>query len=341
MNEIPPLNQNSDKEKMPPSVAKMVFSKLSELSDKHGPQIKTWVTVVQSITAILMLVTLILGWQALTLSQRQFESTIEPVLEISYQTPQILETNLVPGSTTNYYLGVPIENVYTNFNFTFTNTAIATFKNIGCVSISHLELFMWMDIAFDEHQKATNFLYSRTSNLFSEILSPNQSVTYDFGNEPVLQNLVKMNRQERKGRALYFVMRYQRSVDMKPKYKLVMFEIVSSNPNGERPYAMAFDNNRLYIGHSDKNGVLESQAMKTEAKKFWSVSIFTSLMSDEENPSPTSRPSRDKFVQGANNSPSVSSTASAVAASSLPSRLTRRDLSTARIWSRAISPVLF
>ena len=255
-----------DEEKMPPSVGEIVLNKLAGLSDKYGSHIQTWATVVQAGTALLMLVTLVLGWRALVLSQRQFESTIEPVLEISYQSPQMLDTNLIPGSVTNYYLGVPIENVITNLNFTFTNTAITTFKNIGCVSISHLELFMWMDVAFDEHQKATNFLYSRTSNLLSGTLPPNQSVTYNFGNESVLQNLIKMSRQESKGRAVYFVMRYQRSVDMKPSYKIIMFETGSSNPNGERPYAMALDNNRLYIGHSDKDGFVESQTMKTEAK---------------------------------------------------------------------------
>jgi hypothetical protein len=180
----------------------------------------------------------------------------------------MLGTNIFAGSVTNYYLGVPIENVITNLNFTVTNTAITTFKNIGCVSISHLELFMWLEIVFDEHQKATNFLYSRTSNLLSDTLSPNQSVTYNFGNEPVLQNLVKMKEQnEGKGHSLFFVMRYQRSVDMKPNYKLIMFEIMSFNPNGARAYAMAFDNNSLYTRCSDKNGFVESQTMKTEAKE--------------------------------------------------------------------------
>ena len=251
---------------MPPSVAQIVLKKLTEWSGKYGSHIQTWSTVVQAGTALLMLVTLFLGWRALVLSQRQFESTIEPVLEISYQSPQILDTNFVPRTVTNYYLGVPIENVITNFNFAFTNTAITTFKNIGCVPISHLELFMWMDVAFDENQKATNFLYSRTSNLVSDTLSPNQCVTYNFGNESVLQNLIKMSRQERKGRAVYFVMRYQRSVDMKPSYKMIMFEAVSSDPNGERPYAIAFDKNRLYMGHSGKNGFEESQTMKIEAK---------------------------------------------------------------------------
>jgi hypothetical protein len=258
--------QTTDADKMPLSVGELVLKKLTEWSGKYRSQIQTWATVIQTVIAVLMLATLVLGWRALMLSQRQFESTIEPVLEISYQSPQILDTNLVPGSVTNYYLGVPIENVTTNLNFTFTNTAITTFKNIGCVSISHLELFMWMVVAFDEHQKATNFLYSRTSNLLSDTLSPKQSVIYNFGSESALQNLIKMSRQERKGRAVYFVMRYQRSVDMKPSYKMIMFEAISSNPNGEKPYAFSFDNNRLYMGHSDKDGFVESQTMKMEAK---------------------------------------------------------------------------
>jgi hypothetical protein len=259
-------NKASDEEKLPLSVGEIVLNKLTAFSGKYGSHIQTWSTVVQAGTALLMLATLILGWRALVLSQRQFESTVEPVLEISYRQPQMLDTNLVLGSVTNFYLGVPIENVTTNLNVTFTNTAITTFKNIGCVSISHLELFMWMDVAFDEHQKATNFLYSRTSNLLADILSPNQSAIYNFGNESVLQNLIKMSRQERKGRAVYFVMRYQRSVDMKPSYKMIIFETISSNPNGERPYVMAFDINRLFIGHSNKDGFVESQTMKMEAK---------------------------------------------------------------------------
>ena len=256
--------QQTEREETPPSVWKL----LVDYMDKHPGRIQTWATVVQAVTAILMLVTLLLGWRALVLSQQQFESTIEPVIEISYQQPQILDTNFFNGSVTNYYLGVPIENVTTNLNLPFTNTAIATFKNIGCVSISHLELFMWMEIAFDEQQKATNFLYSRTSNLLSDTLSPNQSVIYNFGNESVLQNLQKMNRPEGKGRALFFVVRYQRSVDMKPKYKLIMFEAFTSNPTGEGPYwVMAVDNNRLYTSHSINGDVPDSQKMKAEAKE--------------------------------------------------------------------------
>jgi hypothetical protein len=79
------LKQDSDNVKTPPPVWKVGFEKLCAFLDKHFQRIQTWATVIQTVIAVLMLATLVLGWRALVLSQRQFESTIEPELEISHR----------------------------------------------------------------------------------------------------------------------------------------------------------------------------------------------------------------------------------------------------------------
>jgi hypothetical protein len=188
--------QDSDNEKTPPHVWKVGFEKLCAFLDKHFQRIQTWATVIQTVIAVLMLATLVLGWRALVLSQRQFESTIEPVLDISYQQPSV-DANFAPQTVTSYALGVPLDNMLTNVShINFTNFPRTVFKNIGNVPISNLEIFMWMEVVFDEHLKVNDFIYTRDSKLISNKLAPDQSVTYNFSDEPTLQSLLKMSWQD-------------------------------------------------------------------------------------------------------------------------------------------------
>jgi hypothetical protein len=55
---------------------------------------------------------------------------------------------------------------------------------------------MWMEVVFDEHLKVNDFIYTRDSKLISNKLAPDQSVTYNFSDEPTLQSLLKMSWQD-------------------------------------------------------------------------------------------------------------------------------------------------
>jgi hypothetical protein len=271
MEEIPnnpqQSKQASDDKKVPSSVGEILLNKLTGFSGKYGPHIQTWSTVVQAGTALLMLVTLILGWRALVLSQQQFESSIEPELDVSYQA-QFADTNFVTSLTvantvTNYTFGVPLVNMLTNANIgpTLTKTV---FKNIGNVPISNLEIFMWMEVVFDEHLKVKDFIYTRDAKLISNKLAPDQSVTYNFSDELTLQSLLKMSWQERNERALCFIVRFQRTVDMKPKFKLIVF--VPRMTIGKQVFAMPVDNNFQYGTFSKNGDIPDDRKMRAEAK---------------------------------------------------------------------------
>src|ERR1019366_6636000 len=106
--------------------------------DTHGPRIQSISTLVQALTAILMLLSLIFGYlalreshAALLVGQQQLVTTIEPRLDIFYEG--------------------------TGWPSWPTNGAVVKFKNVGAVLISNLEIVIKMQVVFDKDFEIKGF----------------------------------------------------------------------------------------------------------------------------------------------------------------------------------------
>ena len=200
--------------------------KLVGFLDRHGPAVQSGCAVVGVCIAALMI------WSLKT-SMKQLELSIEPRLEVSGESPAIDLGSVVKVST-NYALGVPITNVITPSNLTtaqservnqaFSNLRRITFKNAGAVGISDVEVAMRLEVDLDSDGTVTNAVYEHTGQIIARRLRPSELVVHDFAGEPVLTRLLTMPRDRARSHVVCYVIRYRRTIDMKPKIRLLCFE---------------------------------------------------------------------------------------------------------------------
>jgi hypothetical protein len=188
----------------------------------HGPAIQT-------VIAIIMLVSLLMGWHAIKLSQKQFESTIEPQLEIEYGSPdfamiqQAMQTNAVGvhvAIETNITVGKPQLEAFVR---SCTNFCRVNFKNLGAVSISGIDLLMAIEIATDESNNLREVMTDYVPQVLANHLRPGENAWHYFGDHPAIKRLNSLRPPESRRRVVCFVLRYNRSVDMKPNIRYVFF----------------------------------------------------------------------------------------------------------------------
>ena len=192
--------------------------------ERHGAAIQTVATVVGVIIAALML------W-SLGISRRQFESSIEPRLDVSCGMPAfdlggviMPETNYIPGST------IALTNVLSKLErpqldrlkHALANLTKLKIRNAGAVPISDLQITLRLEAVLDERGEVTNALYETTSQVLSAKLSPNMSVAHDFA-EPALDRLAGVRSVPGGTHVVCYLLTYRRSVDMKPKSRVIVF----------------------------------------------------------------------------------------------------------------------
>ncbi len=212
-----------------------------EWLNKHGPAVQTVIAVVMTWSLIQGCKAMHESHRTLLLTQQQFESTIEPVLDVSYGDGP-------------------------------TNGIIVTLKNVGTVKISDLRLIASACVFFNSDSQITNNQVSMLSELLADTLANKQSITYDFGKQKA-ENMVIFRNGGELVRAACYVLRYRRSVDMKPKFKLIMFFVGNDNffmpvdsLNSRSTSASPFGNvNRLFVMKANARKFLADMEIPTAA----------------------------------------------------------------------------
>jgi hypothetical protein len=157
--------------------------------ERHAGTITTIAVVVQTIIAVLMLKSLSLSRDALKITHRQVEASIEPVLDLSY-------------------IG------YTNISF----------QNVGAVSISDLELVAEVGAIFRYQEIVAYQVTPVRGVVIANQLTQGTGCFFNYSSRPT-DHLIRAP-QTNESRMYCFVFRYKRTVDMKPILKPVFFRNV-------------------------------------------------------------------------------------------------------------------
>lgn len=236
--------------------------------ERHGAAIQTVATVLGVVIAGLML------W-SLGISRRQLESSIEPRLEISCGMPPIdlggiiiPETNYVPGSA------VPLTNVLASLDHSqldrlkerLANLTKLKIRNAGAVSISDVQITLRLEAVLDERGEVTNAVYEGPLQGLSANLGPNMSVIHDFA-EPALVRLAAERQVPAGTHVVCYVLTYRRSVDMKPKARLIVFQAWRLEPGSGPAAFVAAMPFGTYTSYYPKNG-LSPRVIKEGVRKF-------------------------------------------------------------------------
>jgi hypothetical protein len=155
-------------------------------------KIQDWIAITQTIIAALMLWSLWESHETLLLTKRQIESSITPVL------------GMWQGGSELH------------------------FENQGSVPISKLEVVARLAAHYDiEKEKIVDFQLSNMQEAVCEELNPSEKINFNFEKLtlPVEVYFASGNQLE----AYCLILRYWRSADMKPNYKLVYFYRLKAN----------------------------------------------------------------------------------------------------------------
>jgi hypothetical protein len=178
---------------------------------------------------------------SLLISRRQLEASVEPRLELTQGYPMDvyappIETNVISGITMTNVISVTRfdKSQMEAFRKSMTNSTRVIFKNTGAVDISDVQLIMRLKASQDENENVTNAVYENLSESISKSLCPDHNVIYDFKDDGYLNALVDPNRL--RNEVVCYVIRYRRSVDMKPKYMLVCFEPFKFTPGSKESF---------------------------------------------------------------------------------------------------------
>ncbi len=139
------------------------FCRFIHKSKKYHTHIQTIAAVIQAALAFIMVFTLAEGCKALKISQNQFESTVEPYIDITFN-PLVL-TNTITGKlgSNNYFIfDTLLSNVTTNQNLEMASRTVAVFKNEGAVDIANVEKVFSIKIKFDNYNAIENQFIDNT-----------------------------------------------------------------------------------------------------------------------------------------------------------------------------------
>jgi hypothetical protein len=235
--------------------------------ERHGAAIQTVSTMLGVVIAGLML------W-SLVISRRQLESSIEPRLDIACA-PHSAELGGAIAAETNSWNGMLITNALMPNHLTsaqqerlidtlasYTRISI---RNAGAVAISDVQILMRLEAGLDGSGTVTNAVYESCRQTLSTNLRPNETVVHDFGSEPALARLVRNPHAPTRSRVVCYLIGYRRSIDMKPKFRLICFDAWRFLPASDRAFAVPLGIAGL---GSYPNSVLLPRSVKSGIMKF-------------------------------------------------------------------------
>jgi len=99
-----------------------------------------------------------------------------------------------------------------------------------CPWVADLRMVATVGVLFDSHHSITNYQIITDSLSIAKTLPPSGRAVYDFSQPKVQEHVHAPGDLEH--RACCFVVKYRRSVDMKPKLKLIML-VIAESPDGK------------------------------------------------------------------------------------------------------------
>jgi hypothetical protein len=193
--------------------------------ERHGAAVQTITAVIGAGIALLML------W-SLVITRRQLECSMEARLDfvacgfspVSLGYVRFVTTNYIPGSV------VALTNVpeldgrqLELLKQSSTNLSKVEVRNAGAVSVSDVQVIMQLEAVLNEQGEVTNAVYEAAPELLSKELKPARNFVHDFAGS-ALTRLEGAPHVPGATHVVCFVILYRRTVDMKPRTKIVVFQ---------------------------------------------------------------------------------------------------------------------